>query len=776
MGKIFFSYSWSQENTITNIANSIGRDFIIQDQYVFDAGNRLDDEMKSKIKASEMFVIFLSQESLKSENVQLELSFVASYVFSKKILFCPVLIDENLEISEDWDNLEWIKDYLLKYYTNNNQIERLVKQKIRQLYAQKYGYKNKFFKGRESDKAEIIKQYFSNIENTRRAVFVSGVPNIGRKSLLINTLLTSLDTSLGPTYEPITTSLAENDSIDSLIEQLMSYSDIKGIDNKLKNGEYEDTLIEILNDLYKDNQRIVLEDNNCIVLRNGKIVDWFENVIKNPKLVPFTHLFVASRNSIAHHILRKLPQIQNHRLNSLTKDDMRVIFTSYAKEKNVVCNSQDAEFYINKFNGYPQIILNVVDDISKSGHDMAKRWLENNASIYDKSNRLLLEEIEKDDKLYKLTLTLSRFEYISYDILCELLPSVDILDKLEKLYYMSLTETFGNQFYRLDRSLSEYINRRKIALAPEVEKKVEEMATKAIEDLDASYLDLSEKLFVLKENIKKNPGTVTLENLLPSYCLKVIIELYHKKDYPQVETLAIRLLNDSQKNIYDSITRTVTYWLCLAASRNESKDVFDKYVQYFDGKQGKKATFYFLKGFYERHKGTYKNARKWYEKAKECSQDGELQNHLTRVNHELALVYVKLDDDKALPLAKSNYECEKDNPYQIETYYRCLVRSEEPDVNILKELISAMENSHDEYKDVIVDTFNAEYIYYIENNVTNAVDVLKSAIEDYPNTIQYPIDALRYIVKLEKKKGNIVTGLEDYLKAHKTTKSIYRFD
>lgn len=779
MGKIFFSYSWAQEELVTSVANSLGRDFITQDKFNFEAGNRLDDEMKSKIKASDMFVFFLSRNSLESANVQLELDYVLPLVASHKIIFCPIYIDDELEIGVDWDRYDWIKEYLLTFTTNAPRIERILRQKIRTEWCKKFGEQPRVFYGRGKEIAEITHDFFYSVNSQRRAVIVSGIPNIGRKSLLLETLLKNIEPTLGLSYEPITVSLDENDSIDSMIEQLSEYVDIKDIDDRLAKGDYLNLLVEMLNMLQSENQKIIVDDKKSIILTNGRLVDWFLELIKHPDLASYTHFFIASVTTISPEITRKYPQVQSHVISPLNKDDMRTIFTAYARLRKVASDTTDTEYYISKFNGYPKLITNVVDDIAKSGHECAKKWLENNLKLYDTTNRELLDMIKKDDNLYQVVVVLSCFEFLSYDILCEILPEVNVLDELEKLYCWTLYDFFGGHYYRLNRSLSDYMNRNRIEIEPHIEGRIRAIGTRSVVELDDNYLDLSEKLFCLKENIRNNPKGVPTENLLPSFSLKVIIELYQKHDYENVVILAMRLMEDSHKNIYDSVKRSVIYWLCLAAARigGDYKETFDKYVEYFFSPGGYNATHYFLKGFYARCRSDYKNAQRWYEKSLGCSKDNELKNYFAKVHHELALVYMKQDDPRALEFAKGNFEHATDNTYHIETYFRCLVRSDGADKDVLDDLLERMEHSHDICKDVIVDTFNAEYDYYIRGNHSDAIAELKDIIKRYPHTIHYPTDALRYILRIEKQKGRKITDVEAIVKQNEgVLNAVYRFD
>ena len=780
MIKVFFSYSWSQENLVTNVGDIVGRDYVIQDKFVFDAGNELDDEMRDKISKSDMFVFFLSSESLKSKNVHLELDFVASMVLSEEILFCPIYIDEEAKISEPWGRYDWLKKYLLTFTTNEKRIARQICQRIRGLSSKKIGENIRLFWGRGNDIAAITREYFVSVNKDHRALVISGLPRIGRKSLLVELMLKYIDKELDENYEPISVSLMENDSLDSLIEQLSEYSDKTALTAASKKDVT--VLVSLLNELQQDNQKILIEDSKCLVQRDGRIVDWFAEVLKNVDLTDYTYFFIASEYTVASFEQRNIPKLQTYSLQCLSKEDMKIIFTAYAKHKKIDCSDENMKYYLDRFSGYPQLIKNVVDDIAKTGPEMAKKYLPGNLKFFDQGNQDLLDEIKREgEDIYQLTLLMSRFEFVSYDILCELLPEMNILDKLERMYCLCLTEQFGTekQYYRLNRGLAEHISRNRIPLAKKYEDAYVTLGNNALTSIESEYLDLSERLFSEKEKIKNNPKGISSDLLQPSYVLKVIIELYHKgsrQDYENVIILAERLLNESQYNVYDSVIRSVKYWLCLASARNAEKKFFEQHVEYFYSQYHKNATFFFLKGFYARCNHDYGGARKWYEKSLECRNDSERERYLAKVYHELALVYIKLDDPRAIDFAKGNYEKDKENAYQIESYYRCLVRSEKPDVDILHELIEGMKKSHDQYKDVILDTFAAEYSYYIDGNYNASLQQLKTAIEDYPKTIQYPIDALKQIRKREAFNGHRCDEIDKILHTHKPSHDVCRFD
>ena len=105
----------------------------------------------------------------------------------------------------------------------------------------------------------------------------------------------------------------------------------------------------------------------------------------------------------------------------------------------------------------------------------------------------------------------------------------------------------------------------------------------------------------------------------------------------------------------------------------------------------------------------------------------------------------------AFEWAKQNYDRDKTNVYHIEAYFRCYVKSSYPDRDILKELIKAMKNSYDANKDVIVETFEAEYLFYVDKKPAEAINKLKNTLRTMSGPcLNYTAETLYSICKKQK--------------------------
>ncbi len=141
-------------------------------------------------------------------------------------------------------------------------------------------------------------------------------------------------------------------------------------------------------------------------------------------------------------------------------------------------------------------------------------------------------------------------------------------------------------------------------------------------------------------------------------------------------------------------------------------------------------------GFYYRLIGKHDSALERLEDVLERSPN------FYRAKRELVQVYLNLEEyDKAFDLAKENYEILKNNPYNLQSYFRCLIKNskispkdKKDGLNIL--LKNLKNNLHEKAKEMFM-TSNAQYIATIENDEERALDIVDEAIATFPKSI-YP--------------------------------------
>ena len=116
MNKAFLSHSSAQKDFVRKVADILGPSRCVFDEYCFETGEKILDEILRTLSSSDLFVLFLSNEALNSEWVQREILNADSLFKSNKIKqIFPILIDRSINPVTDGRIPDWMKEYLLKY-------------------------------------------------------------------------------------------------------------------------------------------------------------------------------------------------------------------------------------------------------------------------------------------------------------------------------------------------------------------------------------------------------------------------------------------------------------------------------------------------------------------------------------------------------------------------------------------------------------------------------------------------------------------------------------
>lgn len=754
MIKIFLSHSWAQKEFVNKVADYIGKDFAIVDRFVFESGKNIEEEINNSLDSSNVFVMLISNESLDSKWCKHELSrFRDNMLDANKVEFIPFIIDET-DIN-DKRIKNWIRAYLTNNYTNALLLARVIRRRVCEVLWKanpQIQATSRIFLGRDNDVSSITSDLNKSIDTDRRAIIVTGLPHIGRKRLLREVYVTRMSKNIHPSYDLYDISLNDCDSIEDFIEQLNDFVQVyskEDLRQKMCKAEScKDLAVELINKVESFHERIRITDNKCIVNVNGSLADWFKDIINHPNLVKQVMLFVASSCSLSPKQRRENVKVQAHNIDVIQKKYLREIFVAYAKCKNIICNDDDINFFIDSLSGFPKQVYCVVDDIADVDIFAAKKDLNNIKALYDSDMQSLLETFQYEKNHMQLLLIMSKFEFISYDFLTQIYKGKDIDNILEKFRFYSIYETFGscNQYMRISPTLANYIDRsKKFKLNKNYENQIKDISKSYISITDNDSLDLSQDLFRIKEQIKDPQFVISTDYILPSYALKVIVDLYRKGDNENVVKIAHKVLYDYKRNNYETITYPIRYWMCLSYCKLQDNNIFEELKYFHD------YAYYFILGYYFRINGNYKQAQINFEKALTFKTEGKSRKYY-KAEHELVICLMKQGlYVLALDIAKGCYDKDSTNPYFIEAYFRCYIRSSYFKVEVLRNLIEDIKRVTMFRNDAVILTMEAEFQYFVNKNVTEALKNLKSIIDNYHGKdIYYTLDTYKEICRKQK--------------------------
>lgn len=754
--KIFISHSSAQDKLATQIADYIGRDKVNLDILNFEKGTEIVKEIEANIDKSTIFVLLLSDEALNSDWVKQEINIIRLKLMDDEIAdFVPVLVDDKVKVEDarfKEKPFKWTLNYLLKRVLSPKMVARLVS---RRLIQQRFDNdktareKERLFFGRDKDISELKIRLFEDTSNSKRAIIVSGLDHVGRKRLLKEFILQTVSDVHGA-YVPIKIILTESDGIERLISQLNEYLQLYSDDILLDilndSQTAMNTAVMMLNKIAESQERIIIRDEKCIVLGNGKLTNWFITLLMRKDLFPMIHFFVASKFTPRPGVENNFPCIISRQIAALDRINMKALFNAYAKNRNLSLNEKETSFFLDHMSGFPKQAYVAVDLIEADGYKMAEKHISQVTDMFNGNFVEIISELEKIPHAKDILVLFSMFEFVSGDLLTQVCPD-NIDEALEEFRKYSLYETFGsgNQYLRLNAGIADYISRNKIELPAHYTAQLREITRDLLADMDSSLTDLSSQLWAIKEMLRDPAARSRAKEryLLPPFVLKVIVEEYNKKEDDNVIQLVEMLLNDKVRNGYDEINRSIHYWYCCSLCRTKNRK-FHQQVEFF---RDSLYSYYFLKGFNERHQKHYNDAEEYYRKALNLSRADGDREYVSKAEHELVIVLTELGKyAEAYDLAKKSFERDKSNSYHIEAYFRCIANSPHPDRYLMKEMIDRMELTYASNKGELVPSMKAQYKYYVGKNFGAAVSELSGVIADEGKEMyKYARRALREI-------------------------------
>ena len=776
MVKVFLSHSAQQEELATKVAENIGRDVVFLYEYSFDPAVSLTNEIKQKISDSNIFVLFLSKAALDSPWVKMEIETIIPRLFVKDILFVPFIVDEDIKPADVISQYDWMREYNLVLFTNAQRIAMVIKSHIAKVSGGKLfsgQMRSMRFVGRAKELNQLTNDSVSS--PSCRAMIVSGFPQSGRRRLLLEFISRVLQSHIH--YEDaVRINLHSNESLDELVFQLKEYTYVTSYKDLYQTigtnvAETEKLCVQLLTELAKQGDYIFVNDDKSIVMPDGTISSWFDRLLKSPNLPNKINFYIVSQYYLNPGTQLRHKNVAVTKISDFTTDEKLLLFKLYAEEKDVSYQDDDAIFFAKQPSGFPGYILDVVEEIGKTSVNSAKRYLNGYLRQYDNNIESVVQEIANDKDTLQLLLIIARLEYATYDILQEIMDDINVEQILENLTRYSVIEFFGTGgiYVRLNMYLEDYLLRSEREISKRYMAAIEKKTKDLVLHIDDESLNLCEHFYAIKKNITDNISQIKSQRYLrPTMALKIVVEQYRKGNYPDVVTIAKYVLYESANSVYKDVRYPMYYWLCLTYCRMNNVDDLTIEIENFKNEGASTYVYNFILGYSERLRFHYNEALSYYLQA--LPKDTEqYMSYLTKVKHELVMVYMKKDMyPKALKLARQNYLINKNNIYNVEPYYRCLVCSKNPDMAILAELRQKMEESQSVDSPIIVKTFDIEKEYYqVNGNSDKAIDALERLLSQYKHLKKgYTLDALKRICSTSGKGLRYQTIKKQFVKKH----------
>ena len=445
MNRAFLSHSSAQKDFVRKVYKSLGASRCILDECCFDNGQKIIDEILRGLINTDLFVIFVSNESLNSDWVQKEIVLADSFINKHSLRqVLPILIDRSIKPAEDQRIPNWMKQYLMKPINTPEQAKLKILNALRHLDMETnpiYKAKRNLFVGRYKEKEELENILNLYVEPHYNAICVSGLEGIGRRTFLRKVfeekhILNSLN-------EPILLSLSNRSSIDNLILSLLKYqkdevsaNDFEELDSKCLDDKI-DYLKNQFSSLANANEYIFIIDDGCIVRPTMEVSDWFVQAINIPQMLDCFYISVISRFRPSHRFLSTHDNFISVSIDALSSLEVKNLFFGYGKALGLTSSPKYTDI-LATLNGIPSQVYYAVEYIQRFGVDLALRNKDLILDYGDKPVLSIISEIkERGEESFSLLVLLSKLQTTSYDMIYSLVGNTDFVNHELELFYVS---------------------------------------------------------------------------------------------------------------------------------------------------------------------------------------------------------------------------------------------------------------------------------------------------------------------------------------------------
>ncbi|GFM73567.1 hypothetical protein PSCICL_45590 [Pseudomonas cichorii] len=746
--KVFLSHSSKDKDSYVKIvAEKVGPGNYVYDAWTFEEGERTSDEIIKGIDESSVFAFFISNFSLESKWVKDEVARAEIRLSESQLKkIYPIIIDSSITY-DDARIPQFLKDhYNLKLVTRPTVAARRIQAKLRELHWQNSPYSQKreqIFVGRN----EILSEFEARVDNIDlpkpSCIVASGISKIGRSKLVGHALIKS--NLVKPTFVPIKITLERVDSIEDLIIKIfdtglssLGSDSVLGLLEKSM-VEKEDVLSSMLRDIHKAKEVIFVEDNGCLIDYSRELAGWLKNALGKVGRLSRPVLCISARYRLNRQSLRGFPFFYAIEVPELNPRERSGLMSRLLELYELQLRSDDFRFFADQLKGYPEEVYYCVDLISDLGVAGAKRESHQITEFNEERASLLLRKYESNSGVLDFIYLLSEFEFVGVAFIYEIVDEAQFSPVLDELITNLICDYVGaeKEYVRLNDTIRDLVKRNRLSLREDLKEKLRHHVQEFLKDKDKFDRDSADFFYSVKESLASGRH-IDDKFLAPSHILRTIKELYQKREnLKRVVHLADTLLA-KEASLDPKVSQDARYYLCLSLARQKDKRVLSE-AQHVKG-----AEHDFVLGYYYRLCGRHTDAIERLTKLVDTPYIS------SRAKRELVQVYLYIEEfEKALNMARENYEQNRGNQFPIQAYLQCLLNSDEciKYRETVVRLIEELDKIGSQQSKEMTLIARALFEYRIEHKKTSAYNYVDDAIaldakSPYPYLTKFDI-ALR---------------------------------
>lgn len=624
----------------------------------------------------------------------------------------------------------------MKYIARPAKAAKLIIERAKDLkWSRKpsFYHRNSIFVGRNN----LVNDFETRIDDFDKPILntfiVTGIPNIGRKSLARHCLVKG--TIMPQYYDFPQISLSYQESVEDFIIKIhdLGFTDGTELPNIADQSLAEKISFasKLSKELSNLSEIVLIKDAGCIIDYRGNISEWFGQIISSPELSDRMLFIIITRTKLNFESIRNMPSVFFLNVPELSQAERKGLLRRLSEVNQLDLSRKALELISQYLTGYPTQVYYAIDIVKANGFPYLERNFNLLLDYSEQEVSSLLEKYNGTDAVFEILALVSKYDAISITMLYEILSiTPGYSDVYEGLFQESFFELEGvnGEYVRINEVIRNYIARAGTKLLPAHQKRAKELFENIFSTDMSPWYNANDFLMAVRENVKAGKQ-VPANYMIPSVYLKSMSDLYADMHYDDVVKLAQRALENTGNSDARIIYET-RYLLCSALAKLKNSDCL-KEVQFLNYNDKT-----FLLAFYYRQIGKTSQALSLLNSLLEKYPD------MSKAKREKVLVLKNLQQfEEATGLAKENYYLYSDNPYHIQAYFDCLINtySSHSDNALLYELLVKLGRIQSEKAQSMHSRCLALFTAYVEGNYENAMSLINLAVENFPKDKKYAL-------------------------------------
>ncbi len=630
--KAFLSHSSTDKEFVRAIANELGRQYCVFDEQSFDSGEDFKTSIENGLDESSVFVLFATRQSLKSLWVEFETKEAwygqLRHKLPKSLVY---IIDSSVQIE---DIPEWLRRTLIRREKTPKVVARDIKFHLEEILRER---QNPFFVGRSSE-VEEIEQTLTPLDTLSppHAVFITGLPGIGRRSLIKRVAPSILNLR-----KFVELRIGEGDSINDIClivaDHIEPYSTKEGLERivaeirVLTDEEALNRILENLRLMITAGELPIFFDQGGLLDNDGYMQAPIRTLLRQIQPNDTAYIFFVSPRRPQRSSELTIPVVS---IRPLRENESRRLLTMLAGQSLLEVSPAQINDLAAYVAGYPPSAYFAIQQAKYYGMDLLIR---EKAQLVQFRTSVFLKHLAKQglsDNEQEILRLLAVYSPLPIQVIAQTFDvSIEVLSGLLiKLIDLAFVATTEDGLYRVADPISEAATK---AFGFPSESKQRAIANNLNEflqnaEVTNTRLELSRVLFRAASLVNDRELANTTIHLAADI-IKITETLYHERNYEEAARYGYTALEQRPDNL------TARNYLIRSLIQLERWDEAESQIENLNKYAGQRDVYY-LKGFLERKRGRTERAIEAYKEAEKLGRRG------VALSRELALCYFVIND------------------------------------------------------------------------------------------------------------------------------------